>query len=391
MASSTRGGAPLPRAPRSLALTGCAVVALSLGCAASPVPFRAAAPAPKTAAVEESPRKAEVSLATAVPSSPPAAASSTDSAARLSASDQELAEIDRRLRELNLNAVSAAVRTPIAPEPFRLSDLPSLVVPEPIDVATSAPVQTNDDPATELVVDWKGAGRPLGPPKSDVVTSVRISLSGRVYSRIRIGYAEGAVSPDGSGGVYVSCGGILPSDREATPKGGIQYRVVDAWFNTQSCAASIVARTSVNAPRLAAGMLYAFRQASAKSPEDEALTLIGPRFAHLAQSSLGGDASVTGGSFSRVTIPVRRGGGASVVARIGASTVREWSQMTGIAPVAEGELLVGIEITQGVEDPNPVAITYVGVPRPAGPPAQVNPKVVQIPVKFPLFDPFIRH
>lgn len=394
MASTTRSLA-------SLALTGCAVAVVSVGCAASPAPLRAAEPAPMTAAVEQNPRGSEVSLATPVAPLPPVATSPTDSAAMAMASDQDLADIDRRLSELNLNAISASARTPIAPETFQLQALPLFVVPEPIELAAPAPSEVNDNPATELFVDWKGAGRPLGPPKSDAVTSVRVSLSGGVYGRIRVGYTNGTVSADGSGGAYVNCGGPPASPRRlvparwemvlATQKGGIEYRVVDAWFNLQTCSASIVARASVSPPRLAAGLLYAFRQASAKTPDVEALTVIGPRFAHLATGSLGGDATILAGSFSSVTLPMRRGGGASVVARVAATTAREWSQMTGIAPVAEGELLVGIEIAQGVEDPSPVAITYVGVPRPPAPVAQVNPKVVQIPAQIPLSDPFNRH
>jgi hypothetical protein len=79
-----------------------------------------------------------------------------------------------------------------------------------------------------------------------------------------------------------------------------------------------------------------------------------------------------------------------VIGRIEASTVQEWSQLTGIAPVAQSELVVGIEITQGVDDPSPIAIAYLGVPRPPSPNAPVNRKSVIIPTKSSLFDPFTR-
>src|SRR6185503_2140642 len=234
------------------------------------------------------------------------------------------------------------VRTPVAPEAFQLEDLPRITMPDPLDAA-AAPYQAAGDEATELAVDWKSSSNPLGATKSDTFTSVRISLAGQVYGRIRIGYSEGTVTGAGAGGIYVSCGGLATSLRklvparwemiETTPKGSLSYRVVNAWFDPQTCKASIVARASVAAPRLVGGMLYAFRQVPASGASDEALVLIGPRFAHLATGAIGGDSIVAGGAFTRVTFPVRRGGGASLVGRIAATTAREWAQTLGVAPV----------------------------------------------------------
>lgn len=383
--------------PRLLARTGCALLGLTIGCAASPAPPRVAARAPETAVVERSARRAEVTPAPRAtperPQTPPprAAAEAT------TASAQELAEIERRLRALNLSAISARGRTPIASEPFQLEDLPRVTIPEPLDGA-AAPDAAEGEAATELFMDWKGAGRPLGPPKTNVATSVRVSLKGHAYGRIRIGYADGIVNADGSGGAFVNCGGPGPDPHglvaarwevlATTPKGSLEYRVVNAWFDPQRCAATVVARAAVTAPRLAGGMLYAFRLDPAKSPDEEKLSVIGPRFTHLSTSAVG-DADVAAGSFNRVTFSLRRGGGASMIGRVAASTAQEWSQMTGLAPVAPGEILVGLEITQGVDEPGPVAISYVGVPRPPLPSAPGNRLGEGFQAKSKLTDPFL--
>src|SRR5262249_51786207 len=159
------------------------------------------------------------------------------------------------------------------------------------------------------------------------------------------------VTKDAGGGPWVSCGGAPSTMRKLVParwevvvptdKGGLEYRVVNAWFDTQACTAAIVGRASVSAKRLAGGMLYGFRQRSVSpsQPQDDTLALLGPRFAHLATGAVGGDASVTVNEVSRILLPIRRGGGASIMGRIAGSTARDWAKLTGLGTVAESDVV----------------------------------------------------
>jgi len=246
------------------------------------------------------------------------------------------------------------------------------------------------------MVDWKSSTRALAPIKSDTYTSVRVSVNGVSGGKLRIGHTEGTVTRDGGGGPWVSCGGVPSTLRKLTParwevtlptaKGGMEYRVVTAWFDTQTCTAAIVARASVPARRLAGGMLYAFRQrAASPAQQDDMLTLIGPRFTHLATGAVGGDANVAVNEVSRILLPLRRGGGASVMGRVSASTARDWGKLTGLSPVTDNDIVVGVEITQGVEDPSPLAIAYLGVT-----PVTKTAPVGQNRSKSEVLDPFSR-
>lgn len=365
-----------------------------VGCAAAPAPATGVA-APTT---PPGPRPAVAVNSPEVPEAPAASPPPVEGAS--AASSKELEEIARRFNEAGGNAIAGGVRSAVAPEAFRIEELPVITAPEPLDAA-AAPTQASGDPATEITVDWKSSTRPLGPGKADsTYTSVRVSLSGEVAGKLRVGHSEATVMPTGNGGPFVSCGGLPSSQRKLvparwevvakTPGGGLEYRVVNAWFDTQTCSASIVARASVTAQRLAGGMLYGLRQrtksAADAAPVSEVLTLIGPRFSHLATGAVGGDAVVAVNEVTRVSVPIRRGGGASVLGRVAPSVAREWSNLTGVGPVADTDLVVGVEVTQGVEDPTPLAIAYVGASSAATKTAPAGQKGNS----FGLFDPFLR-
>jgi hypothetical protein len=92
----------------------------------------------------------------------------------------------------------------------------------------------------------------------------------------------------------------------------------------------------------------------------------------LVATGIGGDATRESGAFSRVTLPLRRGGGGSMMARVGINDVVAWRRTfapsaagAGVANPADGQVglsgtvLLGVEVSQGVDDPEPVAVVYV--------------------------------
>src|SRR4029079_19191827 len=117
---------------------------LLTACAAPSLPPKAAAatPAPAPLAAPEARPGPEVPVV-------PSAAAPQDASTQ--ASKRELVEIAQRFNDAN--AITGTARTPVPPQDFRIEDLPTIPVPEPLDAAT-APTQFGGDPATELVVDW---------------------------------------------------------------------------------------------------------------------------------------------------------------------------------------------------------------------------------------------
>lgn len=361
------------------------IAALSLaGCAASPAPPKIAA-APITA----------VAVSTGGPEIPAAPAPPSQVDASPSALTQDLEAINARFNEAGLTGAVGLARAPVAPEAFRIEDLPQVTLPDPLDAAT-APTTSGGDPATELVPDWKSSSSPLGLGKGASYTSVRVGMS-HGSGKLRIGNAEGTVGPDGAGGPFVSCGGPATSARklvparweivEANPKGGLDFKVVNAWFDTQTCTAAVVARVFVTTRRLAGGMIYAFRSRGAGAAQDEVLSLVGPRFAHLSTGAIGGDASVQVNDVTRISLPIRKGGGASIMGRVAPTMAAVWMKVAGLEPVSDSrDLVVGVEVSQGVEDPAPLAIAYLGMPG-------VNTKTAQtgqFRSNSELLDPFLR-
>ena len=71
--------------------------------------------------------------------------------------------------------------------------------------------------------------------------------------------------------------------------------------------------------------------------------------------------SSAAGTLTRVTLRVCQGVGASMVGRALAITASPWAQGLAI-DLPLRDLVVGVEIAQGVDDPEPIAMAYVGAP-----------------------------
>jgi hypothetical protein len=83
-----------------------------------------------------------------------------------------------------------------------------------------------------------------------------------------------------------------------------------------------------------------------------------PNPQHIAAAGLGGEATTTLGSVSRVSLPVRKGGGGSVVVRYASGVLNDWLNALGQERLADGDVVAGIDIAQGVEEAEPIAIAY---------------------------------
>jgi hypothetical protein len=86
---------------------------------------------------------------------------------------------------------------------------------------------------------------------------------------------------------------------------------------------------------------------------------IGPNPQHIAAAGVGGEATTVLGTLTRVSLPVRKGGGGSIVVRYAAGVLTDWLSGLGQERVLpEGDVVAGIDIAQGVEDAEPIAIAY---------------------------------
>jgi hypothetical protein len=264
---------------------------------------------------------------------------------------------------------AGAPRAAVDPQPFRVADLPRAEIPEPLPPSQAPIVSTEGEPAAELYVDWESAFRSTSMiGRSEAYTSVRVSLRGQNLARIRIGNNEGTVAQGASGGVYVVC--RVPEDAirrfvtarweslSASPKGEPALSVVDAWFDMHTCKATIVRRTRVPLQPLAGGVFLGYREACATCPAGERVMFIAPHPQHIATAGVGGDATVVMGALSRITLPIRRGGGGSLVVRYSAGVLRDWHRSLGREDTTETDVVAGIDIAQGVEDQEPVAVAY---------------------------------
>lgn len=263
-------------------------------------------------------------------------------------------------------APSGSERLPIASEPFRVADLPLASIPQPL-VASLSPSALPEGEAEDLFVDWQlgGDAKRLTP---STATSVRVSLRKQMFARLRIGASEGMVSAGGGGGVYLVCGVPEDSPRRIVPArwesldasaSGVRMTVVDAWFDAHACKAAVVRKTQVDARSLAGGVFFGYREAGAEGEQGEVVTLMTPHPLVISATGVGGEATTVFGSFTRVKLPVRRGGGGSMVGRFHAAVLRSWFQALGKEFSSSFEVVAGVDISQGVRDPEPVAVAYV--------------------------------
>lgn len=268
---------------------------------------------------------------------------------------------------------AATPRPTVAPEPFRVAELPELILGEalrPADAPRELAPGGSTGVAEDLVLDAPSLER----AQRGNGGTVRVGLASGVAGRVVIGTSEGAVTPLGGGGVYVACGGD-PASRtpivtahwemldQRTPTKA-RLTVGDGWFDAKTCRASTVRRVQVEVRALAGGLLYGYRgacdAAAQKSGCSAVLGVLGPRLSRAAAAAVGGDARTSLGALSHVRLPVRRGGGGSLLARIDGAAAAEWLGAAASAP--RRDVVLGLEVVQSVADPEPIAVAFLGEP-----------------------------
>lgn len=264
----------------------------------------------------------------------------------------------------------------VAPIPLRLSSLPVASLRTPLRESDgNRAAFAAGTPASDLVV--RVTDRPA---RSDYMQAV-VAAPNAAFSEIRVGtwvgWGGGPYARDA--GPFITCSrqysSFLPAHWETLEiKGGnAELTVTDGWFDQSACKASIVSRTTVKAPPLfGAPLVFAFRACGATCGEREDLVVIFPRAQSVVSSAVGGDAPRGVGSFTTVTLPIRRGGGGSMMAKIPAFEIQSFKKSAGIEAAPEGsakgaapkpaliEVVFGVEVSQSIEDPEPFAIAYVG-------------------------------
>jgi hypothetical protein len=279
----------------------------------------------------------------------------------------------------------------VAPTSLRLADLPSAripPVPQPSLGTRAAFAAATPTDELKLVIKELGV-------RSEYMRAIA-TVQSSAFSMIRLGSWVGwSGGPyGGEGGAHITCSSrdssILPARWEtlAVTEKSAELTVTDGWFDVSACKVAVARRTKVTAAPLFSGSLvYAFRAcraearpsgasagsaASAACAEDEELTLLFPRTQNIVASALGGDARREIGSFSRVSLPIRRGGGGSMMAQLPLSEIQAWKRSAGIPAERSPdkpalkldhrtpEIYFGLEISQSIEDAEPFVIGYIG-------------------------------
>lgn len=257
----------------------------------------------------------------------------------------------------------------VAPATFDVAALPlgKLLTPPP----HQAKKEASDVPATELVIEdtppgWSSPG----------YRSVFVSVKNASLGSVRAGWSEGRFGP-GQRGASVTCTKLGQTHNryvplswtsfEKRPGGGLALVSAVGVFDVIECEGFVRERTTITLTPLPHGVFFAFREACDDCGGGQRVVLVGPPLVGAQASAQGGDANTSSlGSHSVTRLTLRKGGSAAVQARVLAGTIDTWrTQVSPTVPPLTGELLVGVDLVQGVSDPTPEAVVYA-TPRDGG-------------------------
>ena len=339
----------------------------------------------------------------ASPAAPPAAAKAKKPAApevSVTVTVDPEADLIARADQIRTKPIpTSPLRPQVEPVAFRIAELPVFNIPDSMQKQPAPNVAAlPGDEAPELTFE-EMASPSYGHGYPQQERTVKVGLKGTPFGHIRVGSWFGwtGAANGSSGGVFVTCSktaqagqaaihpsrygyGVWPpvawsrwdtvtfsSDAQSA-----DYTVNEGWFDRLGCKAKVSWRASAKAKQmLPGGMLYGFRECGKTCAEREVLTLIFPISRGVVATSVGGTVQQDVGAFTRVTIPIRRGGGGSVMAQISGYDLRTWraalATARGQAPPATSSsqadymdrLVIGVEVSQGVDDAEPVAVAYM--------------------------------
>jgi hypothetical protein len=259
----------------------------------------------------------------------------------------------------------------VAPATFDVASLPvGKVLTPPTHPAKR---EAGDAVATELVVEdtppgWSTPG----------YRSVFVSVKNASLGNVRAGWSEGRFGA-GQRGASVTCTKLAPvhgryvplswTSFEKRPGGGLSMVSAVGVFDLAECEGLVRERSTITLTALPHGVFFGFREECKDCGGGQRVVLVGPPLVGAQASSQGGDASVgSHGSYSLTRLTLRKGGSAAVQARVQAGTIDTWrAQVSPTVAALTGELLVGVDLVQGVRDAAPEAVVYA-TPRDGGEP-----------------------
>lgn len=252
-------------------------------------------------------------------------------------------------------------RTTVAPTALDLSTLPTATIPEPL-AQKDAPKKL---PASRARDDLRIEKIDTGYSSRHRQTSAVYVIVDAPMGRLQIGTVQS--DRNASDRVYRTCGDKYYAQPLLTPArwetltvnaaGVTEYRVVDAWFDAQSCEAAVVNETVVVPKPVLGGLMFAFQSRCDDCFPRHGVTFIAPALTQLAASGVGGKAQASHGKFSIVELPIRRGGAASFTGTVAAHALKPWLESMKWMSV-NADVTMGAEITQAVPDRAPQAIAY---------------------------------
>ncbi len=303
------------------------------------------------------------SVAPAAPTNHPAAAETTRAAEPAEARATPSAVTNHRAPSSHVQLkVAPHLNGPLPPAlttELALPSLPEATPPAPLAakyIPTTLPLGIKPHNLTIEAFDTRtrgGEGRP-----------VYVSAPGPL-ARVQISYVERRQHAGNR--VYRSCGEEMFHQPFVSPmrwetlavnaKGVVEYRIHDGWFESRSCKASLVRETVIQPQPLLGGLLYAFRTRCDDCPARETITVLAPSTLETQVAGVGGTATAAQGSFAIIELPVRRGGATSFAANLSPYALISWnSALATELPPTHARL--GIEISQTVADPSPIAIAF---------------------------------
>jgi hypothetical protein len=243
---------------------------------------------------------------------------------------------------------SLVPRIPISPVRFRISDLSRIEIePEP---------------------DWnkEPTSRPAFEEAKDLlILGSRVTVRDRPFGFVEVSFLRQPFYAFAQGGVSVYCGsstGYRRAEWEsltALPDGSFQYENAVGWFDHQECKGYALQRVKTTAREIADGIVYAFRTTCPKCKGTvEKLHILAPRADW--DSSVNGEEVVTqgAGAYSHTELALRPGVGGSMLVRFTPSAIEDWKK-SGARPARHRHGILGVEVTQGVSESEPVAVVYV--------------------------------
>ncbi len=258
-------------------------------------------------------------------------------------------------------------RVPVKPTDLVLDDIPIIKVPDPLD--------QKDAPAA-LPQSLRPAGLRVEKidrsyPSHDAYGSAVYVVLEEPLGRLQIGTI--ADDRNASERVYRTCGDRYYNRPMLTParwqtlsankEGEVEFKIVDAWFDAQSCEASVVRETIVKPKAVLGSLLLVFRSECDECLPKQAVNFLAPPLGQLAANGVGGDAAASHGSFTMVRLPLRRGGAASFTGQAQAHSVKRWFEALHADSLGESDVFIGAEVQHAVADAQPIAITYATLVR----------------------------